>query len=289
MERVAFLTPAGDRVFAMINPDELTFERQAGLRPRLYNERPLAAVRRSDDPLIYVGGGVTDLKLNLLFDVELQARSTPSFSQPPDFRTNLQAAPAEGRAPVAMPPDEDSIEGVAVASTPPSTPLAITDVRDLSGPLWRLAENGAVDALTGGPPVVYFIWGAAWHVPCIALSIAERFDRFSPDGTPLRSWVRIHLRRTHLPERTARARDISLTPRRPDAAARTEVSLPESVVLTDPTSSSRPDLICDSVYGDLDLMHALLAFNDIDDFWSLEPGQVLATPPPSVLRESSGE
>jgi Contractile injection system tube protein len=288
MERVAFLR-GNERTFAMVNPDELTFERQAGLRPRQYNERPLAAVRRSDDPLIYVGGGITDLKLNLLFDVELQARSTPSFSQPPDVRMNLPAVPTEGRAPVPTPPDETSIEGVAVASTPPGSPLAITDVRDLSGPLWRLAENGEVDALTGGPPVVYFIWGAAWHVPCIALSIAERFDRFSPDGTPLRSWVRIHLRRTHMPARSTRAPDLSITSRRSDAAPRTDASLPESVVLTDPTSSSRPDLICDSVYGDLDLMHALLAFNNIDDFWSLEPGQVLTTPPPSVLRESGGE
>lgn len=283
MERVAFLIEStGERVFAMVNPDELTFERQSGVRTRQWNDRPLAAAHRSDDPMIYVGGGITDLKLNLLFDVDLLARSSPSFSQAPDFRTHLQAPPAEGRPPLSLPPDGASSES-DVTRAPPAASLAVKDVRELSGPLWRLTENGEGDAASAGPPIVYFIWGAAWNVPCVALAVAERFDQFASDGTPLRSWMRIHLRRTRLPERAARAPDLS-APLSTAANARTPASLPESVVLTDPTSSSRADLICDSVYGDLRLLHPLLEFNDVDDFWSLEPGRVLLTPPPAVLR-----
>jgi hypothetical protein len=275
----------------MVNPDELTFERQSGVRMRQWHDRPLAAARRSDDPMIYVGGGITDLKLNLLFDVDLLARSSPSFSQAPDFRTHLQAPPAAALTPLSVAPLSD-VPGSAsnegdVAQAPTAPAVTVKDVRDLSGPLWRLTENGEGDALTEGPPVVFFIWGAAWNIPCIALSAAERFDQFSSDGTPLRSWMRIHLRRTRLPSRAADAPDLSISPLRASAAGRTPASVPESLVLTDPTSSSRPDLICDSVYGDLRLLHPLLEFNNIDDFWSLEPGRVLLTPPPSVLREEN--
>lgn len=283
MERVAFLIEqTGERVFAMINPEELTFERRSGVRMRNRNERPLAVTRRSDDPLIVVGGGITDLKLNLLFDVDLLARSSPSFAQAPDFRTNLQAPPSAARTPVSV---EDPAAPVADdgGHAAPGASLAVRDVRELSGPLWRLTENGGADGSAVGPPIVHFIWGAAWNIPCVALGISERFDRFAADGTPLRSWVRIHLRRTHLPMRPEPADEWSYTPTR-GTGTRSDESLPESVVLTDPVTSSRPDLICDSVYGDLRLMHPLLDYNGIDDFWSLEPGRTLLTPPASVLR-----
>ncbi len=182
--------------------------------------------------------------------------------------------------------DGDVVEEGEVFSAAPAVPPTVTDVRDLSGPLWRLTENGA-DAASVGPPIVYFIWGAAWNVPCVAISVAERFDQFSADGTPLRSWVRMRLRRTHLPSNTAHAPELSISPVRTSGGRRGLESLPESVVLSDPTTSSRPDLICDSVYGDLRLLHPLLQFNDIDDFWSLEPGRALVTPPASVLRNES--
>src|SRR5262245_20062836 len=96
MERVAFLIEQTDeRVFAMINPDELVFERRSGVRMRQRDEMPLTVARRSDDPMIYVGGGVTDLTLNLLFDVDLLARSSPSFSQQAGSRPPFLARAAE--------------------------------------------------------------------------------------------------------------------------------------------------------------------------------------------------
>lgn len=277
MERVAFLIEqSGERVFAMINPEELTFERQSGVRMRQRNQRPLASARRSDDPMIYVGGGVTDLKLNLLFDVDLLTRSSPSISQAP---------PSEARTPRSISPNGALTAAGDGTRAPPSAPPALTDVRDLSGPLWSLAENGAGDTLSDGPPIVHFIWGAAWNVPCIAISVAESFDQFSPDGTPLRSWMRIHLRRTCLLERIVRTPDLSILPQPRSGGGRNDASIPGSVVLTDPISSSRPDLICDSVYGDMRLLHPLMEFNNIDDFWSLESGHTLVTPPAWLLRD----
>jgi hypothetical protein len=285
VERVAFLIEdSGERVFAMINPDELTFERRSGVGVRRRDEMPLASTHRSDDPLIFVGGGVTDIKLNLLFDVDLMARSSPSFSQAPDFRTNLQAPPAVARSPVTVPGDDAPDAAPEIAVSQPSAQPSVTDVRDLSGPLWRLTENGDAGAPTAGPPVVYFIWGAAWNIPCIALSVAERFDQFAADGSPRRSWMRIHLRRTQLPTRAEPEPAPALISRRAAGGAAGEAQQPESVVLTDPTSSSRPDLLCDRLYGDMRLLHPLLRFNDIDDFWSLEPGRTLLTPPLSTLK-----
>ena len=171
MERVAFLIePTGERVFAMINPDELIFERRSGVRVRQRDEMPLAAARRSDDPMIYVGGGITDLTLNLLFDVDLLARSSPSFSQQQGSR--IPWARASAAPPLSRAAEEDGAAEDEGPSPVPSVPPAVTDVRDLSGPLWRLTENGS-DAASVGPPIVHFIWGAAWNVPCIAISVAE--------------------------------------------------------------------------------------------------------------------
>ena len=282
MERVAFLIEqTGERVFAMTNPDELTFERQSGVSMRRRNDRPLAPARRTDDPMILTGGGITDLKLNLLFDVDLLSRTSTTFAQAPDFRTNLEAPPAHALSRQTVPEGKRAPD---VAGTGESQ-LTITDVRELSGPLWHLAENGSQGNVTEGPGLVHFIWGAAWNVPCIVLSVAERFDQFSDDGTPLRSWVRIHLRRTQLPAPGE-------TTQRPAPAAAAgmrggSTSMPESVVVTDPTSGSRPDLMCDGVYGDLTLLHSWLRFNRVDDVWSLDPGQVLQTPPASSLRDQA--
>lgn len=72
MERVAFLVErTGARISAMINPDELVIRRRAGLSPRDRRLGPLAGAALSDDPLLYAGGGCTELTMNLLFDVAL--------------------------------------------------------------------------------------------------------------------------------------------------------------------------------------------------------------------------
>ena len=72
---------------------------------------------------------------------------------------------------------------------------APADVRDLTGPLWRLAENSSQERGGWRPPLVRFVWGKAWSVPGIVAALSERFDRFDPSGIPQRSWLSLRFLR----------------------------------------------------------------------------------------------
>jgi Contractile injection system tube protein len=73
------------------------------------------------------------------------------------------------------------------------------DVRDLTGPLWQLAESSQDPDGRGRPPLVRFVWGKAWNVPGLIAAVAERLERFSPGGVPSRSWLRLRLLRVAAP------------------------------------------------------------------------------------------
>jgi hypothetical protein len=73
------------------------------------------------------------------------------------------------------------------------------DVRDLTAPLWRLAEASQDSDGRGRPPLVRFVWGKAWNVPGLIAAVAERLERFSPGGVPGRSWLRLRLLRVVAP------------------------------------------------------------------------------------------
>ena len=72
MERVAFLIErSGARIACMLNPESVVQRRWAGIRPMRSGGGFLTSVGLSDDPLLYTGGGTTELRLDLLFDVSL--------------------------------------------------------------------------------------------------------------------------------------------------------------------------------------------------------------------------
>jgi hypothetical protein len=76
------------------------------------------------------------------------------------------------------------------------------DVRELTAPLWRLAENS--DRQSGRPrsqqtPQVRFLWGKAWDVPGVITAVAERLEQFNAAGAPQRSWMRLRLLRVNDP------------------------------------------------------------------------------------------
>lgn len=72
MERVAFLLEdTGERILCLLNPDSLLIRRSAGLRPRHSASGNLSGPGMRDDPLLYTGGGRTEMQLDLLFDVTL--------------------------------------------------------------------------------------------------------------------------------------------------------------------------------------------------------------------------
>ena len=72
MERVAFLIEStGDRLGCLLNPESLVIRRSAGIRGRRTAAGQLTGAALADDPLLYTGGGRTEIELELLFDVSL--------------------------------------------------------------------------------------------------------------------------------------------------------------------------------------------------------------------------
>jgi hypothetical protein len=72
MERVAFLQEkSGERIPCLLNPASVVVRRLAGVQPRQSSSGPLTGAALKDDPLIYTGGGTTEILLDLLFDVTL--------------------------------------------------------------------------------------------------------------------------------------------------------------------------------------------------------------------------
>jgi hypothetical protein len=126
---------------------------------------------------------------------------------------------------------------------PGSSPPA-ANVRDLTGPIWQLAENSADSQGTARPPQVRFMWGKAWNIPGVVLSIAERFDSFTSDGIPRRSWLRMRfLRVSDAPHPAAggTARGM-LSRQQPDLPGESSSQSPgELSHIYQPLSHSRPE------------------------------------------------
>ena len=140
MIRAVFLIEANDqRIGCLLNPESLVIRRSAGVQPRRSAGGQLSGAGLSDDPLLFTGGGRTEIELDLLFDVSLEGSSTPTGN-----------------------------------------------VRDLTGPLWNLAENTPQTGGHGQPTLARFIWGKSWNIPVIIAAISERLDPLlrmaSPDG-----------------------------------------------------------------------------------------------------------
>ena len=78
MERVAFLVEkTGERIPCLLNPTSVVVRRLAGVRVRQSSSGPLTGAALKDDPLLYTGGGVTEVLLDLLFDVSLARTDVP--------------------------------------------------------------------------------------------------------------------------------------------------------------------------------------------------------------------
>jgi hypothetical protein len=166
MERAAFLIQDPQqrstraRLSCLLNPNTLVFRRVAGLCRRRSLAGAVTQDGLRDDPLLQTGGGYTELRLDLLFDVNIPG-------------TWLGSRPAE---PEAAGEDE-------------------RDVRDLTRPLWDLAENHERPGLVAGPPRIRFVWGKRWDFPAMVAAVAERLESFTSSGVPQRSFLRLRLLR----------------------------------------------------------------------------------------------
>jgi hypothetical protein len=77
----------------------------------------------------------------------------------------------------------------------PGSSVSASDVRELTGPLWRLAENSTAGPEQGRPLTALMVWGKAMKFRGVVCAVAERLEYFSADGLPQRSWLRLKMLR----------------------------------------------------------------------------------------------
>lgn len=244
MERVAFLLEeTGERLACMLNPESLTMRRLAGVRARRSLGGTLTVAGLSDDPLFYTGGGMTELELDLLFDITL------------------------------------------LGST-----LQTDDVRQLTAPLWQMAENVADAEEYARPPMIRFVWGKSWNIPGIIAAVAERLEHFTPAGEPRRSWLRMRFRRVADAGALVRAHQ--------PPPSSFEIPTPEMSTLPGEATSmegenrvhqtvagERLDEIAQRYYGNPSLWRLLAAANGLTDPLHVPPGTVLRIPPVPAMTD----
>ena len=230
MERVAFLIEdTGQHIGALLNPETVVMSRTAGVEPRRTSGGRVTGVGMADDPLLFTGGGHTELRLDLLFDVDL--------------------APAG---------------------------LDVTDVRQMTRPIWSLAENSAEVERQRRPPSVRFVWGRAWNVPGIVTEVAERFDRFAADGSPLRSWMRLLFVRVGSAPDEDGGESFELRRRLPtvDLTAPPVATLPvpgdgspgaDAASVVSNSDSAQLGLLSLAAFGTPLMWKSLLEYNDVED------------------------
>jgi hypothetical protein len=244
MERVAFLVEkTGVRLGCLLNPENIVTRRTAGIRTRAVGNRPLTGPGLTDDPLLFTGGGTTELKLDLLFDI--------------------------------------SVAGSTIVSD---------DVRDLTRPLWQLAETTAGTQGYGDPPLVRFVWGKSWNFPGVVVAIAERLEYFTTEGAPQRSWLRMKLLRVNDPKQD----DIDSSPLGdvPDISGEddgTDQGGPDEVMVhqivgecpgPDSPQESSPERL-DAIayqYCGFPWWKPIAEFNDLDDPTRIASGTLLRIP-----------
>ncbi len=254
MDRVGFLIEdSGERLGCLLNPESLQISRVAGLKPRLAAGGALTGKGLKDDPLLFTGGGRTELRMDLLFDVGLAGSS-----------------------------------------------IQTQDVRDLTGPLWQLAENSADDQGVGRIRLARFVWGKAWNIPGVIAAIAEKFEDFSADGVPRRSWMRMRFLRVAnaealAPQPSPRLGGGSSIPMEelpvPEGTAPEGMRTHELVggpkaPGEERGSGERLDAVAQRAYGDPALWRWLAAFNRIDDPLRMSAGQIVQIPPLGQRREA---
>lgn len=159
------------------------------------------------------------------------------------------------------------------------------DVRDLTGPLWQLAENAQRDGGAGRPPLVRFFWGKSWNVPGVVAAVAERLEHFSADGAPRRSWLRLRFLRAVPPQGPSPGVHPSapcITNDWPQQGAHTPP--PDQVtvhVLSGAEGSpggERLDQLAYRYYGNSAHWRLIAAFNRLADPFSPLPGNTLEIP-----------
>jgi len=237
MERVAFLVEeTGERLSCMLNPESIVIRRVSGIRSRMQRGGPLLGDGLGDDPILFTGGGRTEVTLDLLFDVTIEDRTR-----------------------------------------------ATKDVRHLTGPLWALSENRSGSGGSPRSPLVRLVWGKQWNMPAVVEAVSERFESFTPDGSPRRSWLRMQLLRIDEPPReaprTPRTFPGELEAKTGGASSAMRAGpLGDRDVAVRPSPGQRLDEIATDHYGDPALWRLIALANGVADPLHLDPNAVVDLP-----------
>lgn len=164
--------------------------------------------------------------------------------------------------------------------------ITATDVRELTGPLWRLAENTRTETQSLVSPV-RLILGKSLNFRGVVAAVAERLECFTADGVAQRSWMRMRMLRVaeSVEDVTSGALTPPELPIDPSAPAPElpdgpslmhAVSSSEGIVAEpEPAVSERLDQIAFRYYGDPEQWRVLAWLNGIVDPLRLAAGEVL--------------
>ena len=325
MERVTFLIErSGARIACLLNPESLEARRQAGIIRRRHSGGGVLGNPRSDDPLISTGGGITEYDLQLLFDIDVANEGRPARAPAPPLQS-IPPAQVDGPAGESSGPDTPATDPLAaeqpadqvaldepsdaaaepapaeppadaipapvpsIAPAPAPEPPGVIDVRELTQPLWALAETGSLVDGAIAPQRVRFIWGKSWNIPAVVLAVAERLERFDANGVPQRSWLSLRLRRVEEHAEGAAPPRQPTTPQfQIDRPGTSDAGSDDQEVISMPVdpegySVVRHDQIGAEFYGDPAMGRAVFEYNGRDDLLRAGEGDRLRLPPRDLL------
>lgn len=173
--------------------------------------------------------------------------------------------------------------------TLPGSSIETTDVRDLTRPLWNLAENNQQTGSYKSPAKILFTWGKKFEINGVITAVAERLEFFTALGEPRRSWLSLAMQRVT----RAKASSDEMTSSLISTTEQTEsenikqggaVAMLEDVtgdyttIEVGAASGERLDQLAHRYYGDARLWRRLALHNNIDDPMEISSGFRLEMP-----------
>ena len=245
MERVAFLVEeTGMRLGCMLNPESVVLRRRAGVRIRRSVGGLLTGNGLTDDPVLFTGGGTTELDLDLLFDVSLTG-------------STVRAEDVRGLT--------GPLWDLAENGSQPRGYGAPPQVRFVWGKEWNIP--GVVIAVA--ERLEYFTPAGTPRRSWLRL----RMRRVSePSGT------------RHGPEEQSPSTTWATAPLAKESAGAVLVheitggGAPSATGPVEPVSDERLDQLAERYYGDARLWRLIAAFNDLDDPMRIASGELLQIP-----------
>ena len=161
------------------------------------------------------------------------------------------------------------------------------DVRDLTKPFWKLAEYQAQGSQANELRVVRLIWGKGWDIRVVVESVAERYERFSPNGLPQRSWLMLGLMRKHEqtpPSNPPILHPATQMPTFEQLAAASDSNWGVHEKLGNGGQGEHLWQLAMLYYGDPRLWRLIALANDIANPLKIQAGKPLKIPPFKVLK-----